>query len=247
VVPSASGDAFYGRMLATLVGCWTRIAEGADGAAIERVDGGTAAVFPAGPERLFYNNAVLDRRLGESAATEAAAAIVAVYEQAGVDRYAIWTHESEPAGIAEMVDRGFHVDTSTRAMAMPLEEIAVSYPQAELGPADWSEYLRIIEVPEGTLAGVDRAAFHVLIARHDGENVAAVMAYDHDGDCGIFNLGTLVQARRRGLGTALTAISLHRARERGCRTASLQSTKAAEGIYAAVGFRDLGRFIEYVP
>jgi hypothetical protein len=35
--------------------------------------------------------------------------------------------------------------------------------------------------------------------------------------------------------------------DRGCTTASLQSTPMAEGVYAAVGFRDLGRFIEYVP
>ena len=30
-------------------------------------------------------------------------------------------------------------------------------------------------------------------------------------------------------------------------TASLQATKIAEGVYAAVGFRDLGRIFEYVP
>jgi hypothetical protein len=37
------------------------------------------------------------------------------------------------------------------------------------------------------------------------------------------------------------------ARARACRTASLQSTRMAERVYAAVGFRDLGRILEYVP
>ena len=46
--------------------------------------------------------------------------------------------------------------------------------------------------------------------------------------------------------TALTTIHLHDARARGCRTASLQSTATAERVYTAVGFRDLGRIIEYV-
>ncbi len=50
-------------------------------------------------------------------------------------------------------------------------------------------------------------------------------------------MGTLPHARRRGLGTALTALHLHQARERGCATASLQATEMAEGVYAAVGFR----------
>jgi ribosomal protein S18 acetylase RimI-like enzyme len=73
------------------------------------------------------------------------------------------------------------------------------------------------------------------------------MAFDHDGDCGIYNVGTLEHARRRGLGTALTALLVHDAIGRGCQTASLQATNIAERLYAAVGFRDLGRILEYVP
>ena len=73
------------------------------------------------------------------------------------------------------------------------------------------------------------------------------MAFDRDGDCGIYNVGTLPHARRRGLGTALTALHVHDALGRGCRTASLQSTEMAERIYASLGFRDLGRILEYVP
>jgi predicted GNAT family acetyltransferase len=60
-------------------------------------------------------------------------------------------------------------------------------------------------------------------------------------------LGTLEHARRRGLGTALTAQHLHDALARGCQTASLQSTPMAERVYAAVGFRDLGRILELRP
>ena len=73
------------------------------------------------------------------------------------------------------------------------------------------------------------------------------MAFDRDGDCGIYNVTTLERARRRGLGTALTVVHLHDALARGCQTASLQSTAMAERVYAAVGFRDLGRILEYVP
>jgi hypothetical protein len=40
---------------------------------------------------------------------------------------------------------------------------------------------------------------------------------------------------------------VHEAAERGCRTASLQSTAIAERVYAGVGFRDLGLILEYVP
>jgi hypothetical protein len=40
---------------------------------------------------------------------------------------------------------------------------------------------------------------------------------------------------------------VHAALARGCETASLQSTPMVERMYAAVGFRDLGRILEYVP
>jgi predicted GNAT family acetyltransferase len=86
-----------------------------------------------------------------------------------------------------------------------------------------------------------------MVARLGDENVAAALAFDYGGDCGIYNFGTVERARRRGLGTALTALHLHDALARGCRTASLQSTPMAERVYAAVGFRDLGQFLGYVP
>jgi predicted GNAT family acetyltransferase len=71
------------------------------------------------------------------------------------------------------------------------------------------------------------------------------LAYDKGGDCGIYNVSTKEHARRRGLGTALTLAQAYDALDRGCVTASLQSTPMAERMYAAIGFRNLGRFLEY--
>jgi ribosomal protein S18 acetylase RimI-like enzyme len=107
-------------------------------------------------------------------------------------------------------------------MGMALDNIRPPRPVIELGPPDWLEYLRILGLGPDLLSRADPAAYHVLVARLDGENVAAAMAFDHDGDCGVYNVGTLEHARRRGLGTALTALQLHDAVGRGCRTASLE-------------------------
>jgi GNAT superfamily N-acetyltransferase len=246
--PSPSDTQLYGRMVATLIASWERYAEGSKGASIERVPGATVGLFPTGPERSIYNNAVLARDLSASGATEAVASTVRLYDAAGVDRFTIWAHESEEAAITELNRSGFHLDTWTRAMAMSLDEIDVPRPRIELGPPDWDEhlrYLRTLGVPDGLLVGVDARVFHVLVGRLNGENVATAIAYDHDGDCGIYNMGTLPHAQRRGLGTALTAMHTYQARERGCTTASLQATEMAVGVYEAVGFRDLGRFLEF--
>jgi ribosomal protein S18 acetylase RimI-like enzyme len=237
----------YLRGAETLLASWEEYARGATGAAVQRSRGVATAVFPNEPERAFYNNALLERDLAAADRAHALDAMEAAYSAAGVTRFAAWVHESDEAMRTDLERRGYTLDESTRAMGMALDDIRLPRPEIELGPPDWFDYLRIIGVPRGFLSGADHAAFHVLVARLDGENVATAMAFDLGGDCGIYNATTLERARRRGLGAALTALHLHDALARGCQTASLQSTEMAERVYAAVGFRDLGRILEYAP
>jgi GNAT superfamily N-acetyltransferase len=240
----------YMRGTATLLASWEEYARGSAGAALKRLNGVSAAVFPSDPERAVYNNALLDRDLGPTERAAAVDAMAAAYNSAGVDRYAAWVHESDEGMRAELSSRGYTLEESTRAMGMSLDDVSLALPGVELGPLDWPEYLQYLQgvgVPAGLLSGADPSAFHTLMARLAGEDVATAIAFDHDGDCGVFNMSTLEAARRRGLGTALTRRHVHDAIERGCSTASLQSTAMAERVYAAVGFRDLGRFLEYVP
>jgi ribosomal protein S18 acetylase RimI-like enzyme len=173
------------------------------------------------------------------------------YRSAGVDRYAVWAHGSDEGMQAELAARGYTLDISTRAMGMSLDDVPAPVPDARIerleGWDEYLEYLWSVGVPEGLLSQADPGEFHVLVGRLAGENVATAIAFDHEGDCGIYNMSTLESFRRRGLGTALTARHVNDAAERGCSTASLQSTPMAERVYAAVGFGDLGQFLEYVP
>ena len=235
----------YSRGAETAVASWEAYARGSHGAAVIRSPGVAAAVFPAEPARSVYNNALLERDLGPSARAAALDAMEAAYASAAVGRFAAWVHESDEALRDDVEARGYGLDTSTRAMGMVLDD--VRRPEVELAPSSWSEYVRVAEIPAGLLDDVDQRRFHVRIARVAGESVSAGMAFDRDGDCGIYNVGTLAHARRRGAGTAVTAVLVHDAAKRGCETASLQSTAMGERVYAAIGFRDLGRILEYVP
>jgi ribosomal protein S18 acetylase RimI-like enzyme len=245
-----SDDALYARGAATLLACWEAIARGSPGAAVRRLAGVAAAVFPSGPERAFYNNALLDRGLGPAARAAALDAMEAAYASAGVGHYAAWTHETDAGMRAALAARGYAVAESTRAMGMCLCDLRQPRPRLEPAPPDWAEYVRhlaFLGAPDGLLAGVDPAPFRLLLTGLDGETAGTALGFERAGDCGVFNVSTVAHARRRGIGTALTALLLHDAAARGCRTASLQATPMAERLYAGLGFRDLGRFLEYVP
>jgi ribosomal protein S18 acetylase RimI-like enzyme len=236
----------YLRGVHTLVASWEAYAGGSETAAVIRSPGVAAAVFPCEPARAVYNNALLERDLAPAERAAALAAMEAAYAAAGVKRFAAWVHESDAALREDVLARGYTLDTSTRAMGMQLADLRVPRPAIALAAASWAEHERVGELPGGLLDGVDDDGFQVLVAELDGESVATGIALDRYGDCGIYNVGTLAHARRRGLGTAVTARLAHDAAARGCRTASLQSTPMAEGVYAAVGFRDLGRILEFV-
>jgi ribosomal protein S18 acetylase RimI-like enzyme len=170
----------------------------------------------------------------------------AAYAEADVERFAAWVHESDAPLRAELEARGYILNEANRAMGMALDEIRVPCPQLENLSRDWHTHLAHLcraGVPEGFLAGLEPDAYHCVSAGP----LATGIAFDLDGDCGVYNVSTHRDARRRGLGTAVTALLVHEAAERGCRTATLQSTAIAERVYAAVGFRDLGLILEYVP
>jgi len=233
----------FERSVETLIESWAYLASGSPGAELVRVEDAAIAAFVHRPDREFLNNAVLGPRPADLGAT--VAAIEDTYARHGVERFAIWAHESEAEVAAELLARGYVFDSATRTMAMPIDELREvdgSAPEViEPGPAGfWA-----VDGPGGLVPELDPAGAHFYVARLDGENVSMLMAFDHAGDCGIYMVGTLEAARGRGIATALSAHAVLAARERGCLTASLQSTAMAEGVYGRVGFRDLGLWWEY--
>ena len=244
--PIAPSEAvLFDRSLATLIRSWSYLASGSPGAVVSERSGAAIAAFVRPPEREFLNNALL--LPGGAALGATLETIEHTYGTRRIERYAVWVHETEPQAAAELRARGYRYDAATRAMAMAVDDLApVDTSGLELVAADQAEFWRLVGVP-GMVPELPATGAHFYVARHGGENVATLMALDHEGDCGIYMVGTLPPARRRGIATALSAHAVAEARVRGCTTASLQATEMAAGVYARVGFRDLGRFEELVP
>jgi predicted GNAT family acetyltransferase len=70
----------------------------------------------------------------------------------------------------------------------------------------------------------------------DGRPVAQAYTNTVDGAVGIFGVATLPEYRRRGIGAAITAFSIHDVRDE-ANLAWLQTTEAGRPLYEAMGFR----------
>jgi GNAT superfamily N-acetyltransferase len=230
----------------TAIACWTAYARTISGGAVHRLRGVDVAVFTDGPERDVFNNAVLAPQRIPSRRRVALDRMVSTYADAGVAAYAAWVHENDTGMLEELADLDFVHQETTWAMGRELDGVPAPT-EHEVVPGAWADYLRVLELPPGLLTDADPDDFHVVVGHWGGAVVAAGMAFDHNGDCGIYNVGTLPSARRLGLGSAVVARLLRDAFDRGCQTATLQATELARGVYAAQGFHELGRILEHGP
>jgi GNAT superfamily N-acetyltransferase len=73
----------------------------------------------------------------------------------------------------------------------------------------------------------------------DGEPVATVTVFFAAGVAGVYFVMTVPEARRRGIGAAITAAVLREARDSGVEYAVLGSSSAGRSVYAGLGFREV--------
>jgi GNAT superfamily N-acetyltransferase len=212
-----------------------------------RRDGVVASVCPEMPHRSVFNSVVyrsapkLEAALGD---------LADAYADARVAAWTVWTPERDAAARDALRRSGHRLDATPQAMAAPLDEIDLDGGAEGL---DWEradrveEMVAILEQAFGWESAPAAAVFvrlpehgQVYVARVEGRAAACVAALDAGDDCAIFNVGTLSQARGRGLCTGLMRKALAEARRRGCTTTSLQATTMGRPIYARLGYRELG-------
>lgn len=90
-----------------------------------------------------------------------------------------------------------------------------------------------------------RAPIRYFLARRGGEPVATSLVTLVGGAAGIFNVATVPDARRGGIGAAVTTAALRAARAEGYRIAILESSSMGYGVYQRMGFAEYCKLGHY--
>jgi ribosomal protein S18 acetylase RimI-like enzyme len=85
----------------------------------------------------------------------------------------------------------------------------------------------------------------LFVGRLDGKPVGTSIAIRSRGASGIYNVGTLPEARRRGVGSAVTWAAIEAGRAWGYDTIVLQSSVMGLSMYSAMGFRTVAPYVVF--
>jgi len=220
------------------------LGRGSESSALFEREGVLGAIVPAVPERSVLNS-VAYRDAGSLGA--ALDELAAAYEEAGVRAWTVWVPEDDREAARLLEAAGHKLDATPVAMNLDLAEL----PEPERVDLDWDgratppDVGRVNDLAYGLEPGSFGAALtrlpadlplRLYQARVDGEPVAVVGALDHGDDCGIYLVATLKGHRGKGLARRLLHVALAEARERGCRSSTLQATKLGYPVYERLGY-----------
>jgi GNAT superfamily N-acetyltransferase len=121
---------------------------------------------------------------------------------------------------------------------------------AEINAANWTppdpHVLRFYEQATPVLLSAD-AALWLYVGYLGDCPVATAELTVAEGAVGLYGVSTLLDYRRRGIGSALTLLPLLDAKGAGYRLAVLQASPEGVRVYERIGFKPAGRFVEFKP
>lgn len=226
-----------------------------------RVDDRPERLLFVSGEPVVWMNGVIGARLPAGDEDRWIEGAVAALREAGVP--GLWWVDpwARPADLVDrLVAHGFRPEEDMPWLAMDLRPVHLAEHGVEglevrrvvddETQAAWAHAMEVgFGIPEPVLARIDA------LARRDGyaadarwarfagflqgEPVASSGLLFFGGVAGIYNVATLPEARRRGVGTVMSLAAMREGRARGAALAVLGTTEAGRGVYEGLGFREV--------
>jgi GNAT superfamily N-acetyltransferase len=212
------------------------------------LDGVTAAITPAAPDRSVLNGVVVEdfSKLEDQLDTLASA-----YAAAGVRAWTVWVPEYETAARDLLGAAGHVLDATPAAMLLDLAELrepaagtareySSDWDIAAAGAVNDAAYGDTSGLFARAMGGLPPDTGHMYLASVDGRPASFVLVHDDGKNCEFWIAATIPEARGRGLLSGLLHRALLDARERGCKTSTTQASKMGEPVYERLGYRRFG-------
>lgn len=154
---------------------------------------------------------------------------------------------------AEQIDDSPHMVVECSAIRRDTTSVPVEVVTDERGRSAFVEVAaaafttigadpRVWPVAYPSVASVCADDVIAVVAWDGSQPVGAAMGYLAGDVCEVIHVATVPQARRRGLGAAVTAGVVAEAQARGASVATLQATEHGEGVYRSLGFEEIDRY-----
>ena len=174
--------------------------------------------------------------------------------------FSVWIAEKLAAGLADVpISFGLERDPSLYP-GMVLHPIPQARPQrpgvavVPISEPRLDEFINVLE--EGGLSAelaqrlispsfAADSDVRLFVGRLDGRPVGTSIAIRSRDASGVYNVGTLPVARRRGVGSALTWAAVEAGRAWGCDTIVLQSSIMGLSMYSDMGFRTVAPYVAF--
>ena len=219
---------------------------------------GSIFSFSTGVPLSFFNGCVVTQETSPAELDDCVAWVAAH----GVP-FCVWVAEKLAAGLAEVpVSYGLE-PAAALYPGMVLHPIPDDVPTFDAGvdvvpisEPSLDEFIGVLE--EGGLRGelarrlippsfASDPDVQLFVGRLDERSVGTSIAIRSGDASGVYNVGTLPQARRRGVGSAVTWAAVGAGQAWGCDTVVLQSSVMGLSMYPDMGFRTVAPYVTYAP
>ena len=207
------------------------------------VEGVRGAIVPACPTRSIPNSVSYTDADSLAAGLDE---VSAAYRDAGIQAWTVWAPDFDVQAIELLTEAGHVHDGAPTAMTLELSEFEPQEdPSLEWSATgDAADLGRINDLAYGLPADTGMAAglaapgpeLTIYDARVGGDVACVLGTADHGSDLGVYFVATDPNHQGAGLAGRLVRVALAAAKERGLRTASLQSSARGKPVYEALGF-----------
>jgi ribosomal protein S18 acetylase RimI-like enzyme len=174
------------------------------------------------------------------------------YVDAGVSKWGVWIDGDEREATGELAARGLVLDSVPAAMGAFLDEIDLGGTDGNPEPqrADGPTVGRVNDLAYGygengplttVIGGLPADAAYATRCDVNGSAASVMLAGDHREDTAVWFVATIPEARHQGLASRLLRHALARAKQRGQTSTTLQASQKGQGVYARLGYGNLGR------